>query len=337
MKNPNKFYLVVIADYNDSDAHGVVHDNLFYWFTHQDLDILEYDTVDVRPFNTVQTGYMLARRALNPLSPSNRQVFFVNTAPRMDDTGSRQTNEGEGFVMAQLKNGKKIFAVNSGHTLSFVKPALEKLYKLNVPDDVNDMPLLVNSLQGKGNIGAGQFRSGYVYPIVTALALSGDNDGISPGFKSLIGDEIDPALVPDIPDETIVYRDGYYNIKTSIQPDSLVAHFGKFAVVSCGGEEIIAHISKGMFNVPLHHFSLAPGSTILDFTGGRKRQFVEVALRGGHAGKAFAEQISTGERFAPVEGHDITWRPADKDDFSRLDFGTDGRPPRRILESALRL
>ncbi len=64
----NKYYLVVIADYNDDDAHGIVHDNLYYWFDQHDLTILEFDRVDVKPFNTVQTGYILARRALNPLS-----------------------------------------------------------------------------------------------------------------------------------------------------------------------------------------------------------------------------------------------------------------------------
>ena len=70
-----------------------------------------------RSFNTVETGYILARRALNPLSASRWQVFFVNTAPRMDKLDGRTTNEGEGFVWAELTNGKHVFVVNSGHTL----------------------------------------------------------------------------------------------------------------------------------------------------------------------------------------------------------------------------
>lgn len=336
-KSHSKFYLVVIADYNDDDAHGIVHDNLYYWFDDHDLDILEYDRVDVRAFNTVHTGYMLARRALNPLSPSSRQVFFVNTAPRMDDTAKRGTNQGEGFVMATLKNGKKVFAVNSGYTLSFVKEAIDTVHKMNVPDDVNDIPMLLDALQREGNIGAGQFRSGYVYPIITAIALSGSNESISPQFETLIGDEIPLDAIPDIPDNTLVFRDGYKNVKTSIHPDELTDDFNKFAVVECEGKEIIAHIAKGMFNVPLHHFSLAPGSTILDYGDGESRQFVEIALRGGHAAKAFAKQISNGERFDPVEGNKITWRLATDEDFDRLGYGKDGRPPEDVLESALKL
>src|SRR5580704_7438216 len=96
-KRYSRFYLVVIADYNDDDAHGIVHDNLYYWFDEHDLGIVECDRVDVAAFNTVETGYVLSRRALNPLSPSRRQVFFVNTAPRMDDPGKRATNQGEYF------------------------------------------------------------------------------------------------------------------------------------------------------------------------------------------------------------------------------------------------
>jgi hypothetical protein len=337
VKHYNNFYLVVIADYNDDDAHGIVHDNLYYWFDDNDLGIMEYDRVDVRPFNTVHTGYMLARRALNPLSPSQRQVFFVNTAPRMDDKAKRNTNQGEGFVLATLKNGKRIFAVNSGHTLSFVKPGIESLQKLNVPDDVNNIPMLVEALHSTRNIGAGQFRSGYVYPIITALALRGSNESISPQFDTLLGDDISLDVIPDIPDDVVAFCDGYQNVKTTVRPSALTDHFDQFAVVECQGREVIAHIARGMFDVPLHHFSLAAGSTILDYADGTSRQLVEVALRGGHAAKAFADTISTGERFTPREGAGVSWRLAEKEDFERLGFGEDGTPPAAILETALRL
>ncbi len=342
-KTYNKVYLVAIGDYNDGDAHGIVHDNLYHWFDENGLTIRDYDKVDVRPFNTVQTGYMLARRALNPLAATQKQVFFVNTAPRMDNTAKRGTNQGEGFVMAELQNGKRVFAVNSGHTLSFVKHAIKSLHKLNVPDDVNDIPLLVQALEAgkkgskRDDVGVGQFRSGYVYPLVTARALSGKTDSISPRFKSLVGDAINLDLIPEIPDNTVVYVDGYKNLKTSINPDELTPYFNEFAVVQCHGQEIIAHVVKGMFNVPVGHFSLAPGSTVLAYEDGTRRQFVEVALRLGHAAKAFAREIENGERFYPTEGEKITWRPATGEDFKRLGYGEDGTPPKKVLDSALKL
>lgn len=343
MQRFNRFHLTVIADYNDEDAHGIVQDNLYYWFDQHDLTILTLDRVDVRPFSTVQTGYMLARRALNPLSPSARQVFFVNTAPRMDDAGARRSNQGEGFVRAVLSNGKTVFAVNSGHSLSFVKPEIRTLSALNVPDDANDIPLLMEALRaadpaaGTDNVGAGQFRSGYIYPIVVARALAGIDEPINETFGSLVGAPLDPATIPDVPDDRLVFRDGYGNLKTSIRPQAVADHVGGFAVVACQGREIVAHVRAGIFDVPAGHFSLAPGSTIFAYSDGSRRQLVEVVLRGGHAAKAFPERLADGERVLPAEGAEITWRPAEDGDFDRLGYARDGTPPAALLDSARRL
>ena len=337
IKRYNRYHLVVIGDYNDNDAHGIVQDNLYYWFEQQDLSILGFDRVDVKPFNTMETGYMLARRALNPLSPSARQVFFVNTAPRMDDFKARATNQGEGFVEVTLKNGKRIYGVDSGFALSFIKPQIQSLYKLNVPDSAEDIPMLAEALgrEGGGNIGAGQFRSGYIYPIVAAMALAGFDNPISPKFSALYGDAVDPAALPDIPDDVIVFRDGYGNFKTSIRPDALAQQVGEFAVISSQGAEIIAHVRAGIFDVPLHHFSFAPGSTILAYADGTRRQFTEVVLRGGHAARAFARTIG-GRSVSPVEGDAISWRLATSSDFDRLGYGADGKPPQDVLAAATR-
>lgn len=342
-KRYNKYYVVVIADYNDDDAHGIVHDNLYYWFDQHDLTILEFDRVDARPFNTVQTGYLLARRALNPLSPSARQVFLVNTAPRLDDPRERTTNQGEALVQVELKSGKLVYAVGSGYTLSFIKPEIHSMRALNVPPDASAIPLLVEALrrgrpgQPEGAVGAGQFRSAYVYPVVVARALAGTDEPIAPAFASLTGECIDPSAIPDIPADAIVFRDGYGNLKTSIRPEALAPHFGRLAVVSCRGREIVAHVKPGIFDVPLGHFSLAPGSTLLAFSDGGVRQFVEVVLRGGHAARAFAAPAGVpgaGPAREPVEGESVAWRLAGDEDLARLGYRPDGTPPARVLEAA---
>ena len=341
-KRYNRFYLVIIADYNDDDAHGVVHDNLYYWFDDQDLGIEDYDRVDVSAFNTVETGYVLSRRALNPLSPSRRQVFFVNTAPRMDDTGKRATNQGEHFVWAELRNGKQVFAVNSGHSLSFIKPEIAALRKFNIPDNPEEIPLLVEAFRSaageqKGrSVGVGQFRSGFVYPIVVAQSLAGSNDAISPRFTSLIGAEIGADSIPDIPADAVVFRDGYGNLKTSIAPATLAGATGKFAVVGCNGLEIVAHITSAIFDVPLHHFSCAPGSTVLVYSDGTRRQLVEIALRGGRAAKALSLSKAESLPWLPEPGDPITVRIAGEADLRRLGYAQDGTPPPRLLEKALR-
>ena len=342
LKRYNRFYLVVIADYNDDDAHGIVHDNLYYWFDEHDLEILEYDRVDVAAFNTTETGYVLSRRALNPLSPSRRQVFFVNTAPRMDELTERPTNQGEGFVWAELRNGKHVFAVNSGHTLSLIKPEIEALRKFNVPENPEQMPMLMSALRSErregfgGDIGVGQFRSGYVYPIVVARSLVGSDEPISPNFQSLVGTQLSVRDIPDIPADTVAYRDGYGNLKTTIATTRLAKTEAKFAVVACNGSEVIAHIRSAIFDVPLHHFSLAPGSTVLAYSDGTRRQFVELVLRGGHAAKAFAQKAGAILPSLPIPGDRITWRAAENNDFQRLGFARDGSPPTALLKGAVR-
>ncbi len=336
----NKFYIVVIADYNDDDAHGVVQDNLYFWFDQYDLSILELDRVDVSPFNTVETGYVLARRALNPLSPSRRQVFFVNTAPRLDDKAARRTNQGEGFVIARLRNGKHVFAVNSGASLSFIKPEIEKLNVFHVPEGSDAFPILMEALQATqgesnaGRYGAGQFRSGYIYPICTAKFLAGDVEPMAPEFSALLGPDLDPAIIPDVPENTVVYRDGYGNLKLSIDPSAIADHTGSFAVLECLGREVIAHIRSAIFDVPYGHFSFAPGSTILAHSDGTQRQFTELVLRGGHAARAFPQAREFEVRY-PQSATSIHWRKAEATDFERLNYGADGTPPQDVLANAL--
>lgn len=337
-KRYSKFYLVVVADYNDADAHGVVHDNLYHWFDELDLAIVEYDRVDVAPFNTMETGYVLSRRALNPLSPSRRQVFFVNTAPRRDEPGERPTNQGESFVWAELRNGKQVFAVNSGYTLALIKPDIKALVRLNIPENPEDIPALMAALCSQsrghetGGVGVGQFRSGYVYPMVVARSLAGLDEPISPRFASLTGHHVNVGDIPDVPPDTIVYRDGYGNLKTTIAADQLVPTQSKFAVVCCNGAEVIAHVRQAIFDVPQYHFSLAPGSTVLAYADGTRRQFSEIVLRGGHAARAFLSNSGT----APAPGEHISWRPAAQADFDRLGFAADGSPPAALLECATR-
>jgi hypothetical protein len=270
-------------------------------------------------------------------------VFFVNTAPRMDEPGKRATNQGEAFVWAELKNGKHVFAVNSGHTLSFIKPEIAALRALNVPASPIDIRVLVDALAagrdggGADNVGVGQFRSGYVYPIIVALALSGSNESISPQFQSLVGEELAITGIPDIPQDTIVFRDGYGNLKTSLMVDQVLTCVDRLALVECGRAEIVAHIRAAVFDVPLHNFSLAPGSTVLAYSDGSRRQFVELVLRGGHAANALARPLSNDARSLPIPGDTISWRTADEGALQRLGYSADGTPPQSVLERALRL
>ena len=106
--------------------------------------------------------------------------------------------------------------------------------------------------------------------------------------------------------------------------------------MACNGLEIIAHITAAIFDVPLHHVSCAPGSTVLAYSDGTRRQFVEIALRGGRAAKALAQPRASALPSLPIPGDQIRWRIAADADFGRLGYAEDGTPPQQILEIALR-
>jgi hypothetical protein len=73
-------------------------------------------------------------------------------------------------------------------------------------------------------------------------------------------------------------------------------------VVACRGAGIVAHVKPDIFDVPPHHFSLAPGETAY-----------------------------------PAAGVAIAWRRGTPDGVARLGFVSDGRPPEEMLRSASRL
>jgi len=197
----------------------------------------------------------------------------------------------------------------------------------------SDRPLRIKKA---GGVGVGQFRSGYVYPIIVTQSLAARDESISPRFRSRVGSQLSTKGIPEIPENTVVFRDGYGNLKTSIAPDGLLAAAGKFAVVACNGLEIIAHITAAIFDVPLHHFSCAPGSTVLAYSDGTRCQFVEIAFRRGRAAKALAQPRTGALPSLPIPGDQVRWRIAAPTDFGRLGYAEDGTPPQQVLEIVLR-
>jgi len=107
-------------------------------------------------------------------------------------------------------------------------------------------------------------------------------------------------------------------------------------VISANGPEIIAHITPAIFDVPLHHFSCAPGSTMLAYSNGTRRQFVEIALRSGNAAHALAQPRASALPRLPAPGDSIAWRIAGDADFLSLGYAKDGTPPPRVLDIALK-
>ena len=244
--------VTVIADYGDLHdlAFAEVRERLYHELS-DDKFVIE--TVAVPAFDTVATGFVVAQLGLNS-KLGERHKFYVNTAPRKDDLAPRAKNAGEGLVYAKLKNGVEIVAVNSGHSLSFVR------------DHATEMKNLKVSAEGS------QFRSRDVFPPAFAKIAHGNRADITDDLKD----------VPAQPTEAVCYTDGYGNLKTTINMDKLSAMKGQDVILTINGKEEIARVAAGIFEVKDGEFVLSPGSSGWD--GAR---FTEIVRRGGNAAKSF--------------------------------------------------
>src|SRR3954453_3953226 len=141
----------------------------------------------VPPFAPLAAGFCVAQLGLNE-APAGTLIYH-NVAPRHDDPGARAGNAGEGLAFARLSTGVRVIGVNAGHAFSFVRDAAEELRWAAVPDS------------------GSQFRSRDLFPqTAAAIAL---------GHPDALGERIDPADIPDVPERAIAYIDGYGNLKTT--------------------------------------------------------------------------------------------------------------------------
>lgn len=260
----------VIADYGD------LHDLAFAEVTqrlHHELEGTKSEvlTFAVPAFDTYATGFALAQTAINSKLGA-RQKFFVNTAPRKDDLTPRVKNSGEGFVYAKLHNGVEICAVNSGHSLAFVKDAAVEIRQIKCDTD------------------GSQFRSRDIFPAAFGRIVKGD--------YSILGEDVRDC-VPDYPHDVVCYTDGYGNLKCSMDPVRLEALKGKHLILDINGRQSVARAAEGIFGVADGEFCISAGSSGWTYPNGKQVRFTEIVKRGGNAAKAFGK---------PPGGLPIHWR-----------------------------
>jgi S-adenosylmethionine hydrolase len=269
-----RFYVRVIGDYGDLGdmAFSEVSDRL-----DAQLDGIvgaEFQTrlTSVPAFDTVATGFVLAQLAINsPLG--DKHLFYVNTAPRKDKIDARTNNEGEGLVYAKLTNGVQIVAVNSGYSLTLIKPFATEIRRLDV-----------------SNAGS-QFRSRDIFPIAMGAVARGDSAVLAEDFKDAVPDHF--------PENAVVYTDGYGNLKTSVTPETLVSLKGQRVTVEINGREQVAIVGTGIFDVADGEYCFAKGSSGWALPNGQRMEFSEVIKRGGNAAKSFG---------TPPGGIKVSWR-----------------------------
>ena len=249
------YYIDFIADYGektgiDDLAFSEVDRRLMEEFLVLNLPMPTVKNLSVHPFNTIETGFVVAQLAHNSKLGQNHIVYH-NTAPRKDELAARTNNAGEFLAVAELPNGVRVIGVYGGYTFSFLDA---KVYKV------------------KCAIDGSQFRSRDVFPpCVASLAAHAGKPLIA---WELLGEEV--LMVPPVPENVICSIDGYGNIKTN-------AHLvGTARVAEINNIPMGLSTGTGIFSVPDGSLIAAPGSS-----GWNGRHFAEICLRGGSAAKAF--------------------------------------------------
>jgi hypothetical protein len=246
--------LHVVADYGHGDlAFAEVAQRLALH-----LDRATVVATPVPPFDTLSAGFCIGQLALTEGPPG--RVVFHNVAPRADEDDPRPDNEGEELVAAWTDAGILVLGPNAGHVLSFLRGRLGRAHTVQLPG------------------GGSQFRSRDFFPALLAELAAGRD-------RSL-GGTLDPGAIPPVPEETVVYVDGYGNLKTSWTDPP--APSGTKVAVTIGGRSHTATVSDGTFEVADRELSFAPGSSGWPLAPGQeRRRFYELLLRGGSAVELF--------------------------------------------------
>ena len=116
-----------------------------------------------------------------------------------------------------------------------------------------------------------QFRSRDYFPTYVAAIVDQD--------YSVLTDELDPAVIEDVPSHLVAWTDGFGNIKTTLRKSHLKAdglEVGDRVLVTLNGVTLAGVISDGGFTVPRGVLAVNAGSS------GYDDPFVELFLRVHH-------------------------------------------------------
>lgn len=259
------YFIHIIADYGKKDP---AFSEVAHRFKSLDRDIDVQET-SVPSFSTIATGFWIAQLGLyNP--KIKRSAIYANTAPRKHDKEAQEDNQGEKLLYAKLDTGLPVIAVNSGHSLSFVKHRIDSLRMIDTSD--------------KGS----QFRSRDFFPKATYDILK-KNERLEEELN------IDKRI-PDPPEQVIGFIDGYGNIKTTIKESEIDLESEK-AKITIKDETREVFVESNTFEVPEGKLSFAAGSS-----GPQDDRFMEIFLRGGSAAQVFdSPEVGAAVEIQPVE------------------------------------
>lgn len=205
------------------------------------------------PFSTLNTGFWIYQ--LGMVKGLTNTYIFSNTAPRFEDDAAQENNRGEKFVYAKLSSGVEIMAVNAGYTFSYIKPFITEFRLVNVSNE------------------GSQFRSRDNFPEAVRRMVEKDN--------AVLGEALDIATIPDVPEQKIGSIDGYGNIKTTTTLSKCPYKPGQKLSITLNNKTVEATFTDGVFTIAQGEVSFAPGSS------GHDDRFMEIFYRGKSAAELF--------------------------------------------------
>ena len=240
-----KKFLHVVQDYEPSGLEfGEIIQRLHYFLAEPDSVTIHQTSVP--SLDTMAIGFVTAQYALAP--GSKNMVIYGNAAPRRDRNEAKHENEDEGILYARLDNGVEIINVNSEYAFGFVKPHIVEFRNIDCTN--------------KGS----QFRSRDFFPEVVARLINGD--------RSMLQEELDVALIPEIPHNLVAWTDGFGNVKTTMRLSDLKGYeMGQKVQVILNGVSMLGVIAKGGFAVDRGVLAVNAGSS------GFEDPFIELFLR----------------------------------------------------------
>jgi hypothetical protein len=256
-------YITLICDYGQNDLAFIeCYNEFMYEFSKIFNNNIYITTISTKAFNTTENGFIVGQIANNSkLIKSGIHLVFHNCAPRKDNKEKRKNNDGEGLGCSILKNGVIVIGVNSGNSFSFIK---EDVYNLKC--------------ETKGS----QFRSRDIFPNYIAKIFAeyfiSKNNSFEDILKNHISTKQDKPLIKQ---DTVVYIDGYGNIKNNINLEQF--EDGSYVEIEINKIKRKAIVSKdGIFSVNDGDLVLSYGSS-----GWNDFRFSEIVLRGGSASILF--------------------------------------------------
>ncbi len=204
--------------------------------------------LSVPSLDTVALGFVTSQLANAPFD--GRMVIYGNCAPRRTSEKAQKNNIDHGIKYAKLKNGVEIINVWSESAFGFVKNDIVEFRDLNCPNS------------------GSQFRSRDFFPVVVAQIVNGD--------YSALGAELNVDDIPEIPNNTVSWTDGFGNVKTTMRKSDLEKmdlHPGDKVQVIMNGVSMLGVVSIGGFQVDRGVLAINAGSS------GYDNPFIELFLR----------------------------------------------------------